>query len=342
MTFKDPLVLFILPVLLIIFFASRRKRQESSFLFPSYDAIMPLKSSTRTFLSSNLIYFRLAAAILVIVALARPQTASPEKEKRNAIAIVLAVDCSSTMLAENLALGPEGLEKFYSESEKKRPTRLDAVKEMAKSFIKARRDDLIGVVGFGGEAYIVSPLTFDKEWLGQSIDRLKVGLMRDGTAIGSAIMSGLNSLKDTKAKGKVIMLFTDGINNAGEVPPLVAAKAARSLGVKIYTIGIASSGQTPYPSVDQYGKKAYKDVKIDINEDVLKNIAETTGGSYFRADDLSTLKESYSQIDSLEKASLEEKGFSENKDIFGYFIWAALALILAEMILGNTILRKIP
>lgn len=342
MTFKDPIILIALPILLAAFFFLRKKRAESAFLFPSYDAIKPLKSSAREFISSKLIYLRLIACALAIAALARPQLTSPEKEKRDAIAMVIAVDCSSTMLAEDLALGPSGLERLVPESSEKRPNRLDAVKEVAKSLIKARKDDLIGLVGFGFEAYVVCPLTFDKEWLNRSVDRLKIGLIRDGTAIGSAVMSSLNMLKDSGAKGNAIVLLTDGVNNSGQIPPLVAAGSARALGVKIYTIGIMSRGQTPYPTTDESGRKAYKDVRIDINENVLKEMAEETGGAYFVANDLTSLDESCREIDKLEKARIQERGYAENKDIFGRFLWPALVIMLVEIVLGNTILRKIP
>ncbi len=342
MAFKDPLILLILPVMFAVFFLLRKKRSESAFLFPSYDAIKALRPSAAEFFSSKLIYMRLIAAALAIAALARPQLTSPEKEKKDAIAIMIAVDCSSTMLAEDLALGPSGMEKLQPESGEKRPNRLDAVKEMAKSFIKSRKNDMMGLVAFGADAYVVCPPTFDKEWLGRSVDRLKVGLVKDGTAIGSGVMSSLNALKDSGAKGNVIILLTDGVNNAGQVPPLVSAKSARALGVKIYTIGIMSKGQTPYPVIDKAGKKAYQDVRLEINDDLLKKMAGETGGAFFVADDLTSLDESYKEIDRLERSTIEERSYADNKDVFGRFLWPALIVLLVEIILGNTILRKIP
>lgn len=342
MTFKDPLILLVLPVMFAVFFFLRKRRSESAFLFPSYEAIKSLRPSAREFFSSKLIYIRLIAAALAVAALARPQLTSPEKEKKDAVAIMIAVDCSSTMLAEDLALGPSGLEKLQPDSGEKRPNRLDAVKEMARAFIKSRKNDLIGLVAFGADAYVVCPLTFDKEWLIRSVDRLKVGLVKDGTAIGSGVMSSLNALKDSGAKGNVIILLTDGVNNAGQIPPLVSAKSARALGAKIYTIGIMSRGQTPYPVIDKSGKKSYEDVRIEINDDVLKKMAEETGGAFFVADDISSLDESYKEIDKLERATIEERSYVDSKDIFDRFLWPALVVILAEIILGNTVLRKIP
>jgi len=140
----------------------------------------------------------------------------------------------------------------------------------------------------------------------------------------------------------VIILLTDGVNNAGQIPPLVSAKSARALGMKIYTIGIMSKGQTPYPVIDKSGKKAYQDVRIEINDDVLKKMSEETGGAFFAADDLSSLDESYREIDKIERSSVEERSYAENKDVFGRFLWPALIILLLDIVLGNTILRKIP
>lgn len=342
MTFKDPIILIAIPIIVAAFFIMRRRRSESAFLFPSYDAIKPIKGSFREFASSKLIFLRLIACLMAVAALARPQLTSPDREKRDAIAISIAIDCSSTMLAEDLALGPTGLEKLVPESPEKRPNRLDAVKEVARSFINSRKDDIIGLVGFGAEAYAICPLTFDKAWLLRSLDRMKVGMIRDGTAIGSAVMSAISMLKNSGAKANAIILLTDGVNNAGQIPPLVAAGSARALGVKIYTIGIMSRGQTPYPVTDPSGRKTYKDVRIDINEDVLKKMAEETGGAYFVANDLTSLDESAREIDKLEKARVQERGYAENKDIFGRFLWPAILIMLAEIVLGGTVLRKIP
>lgn len=344
MTFKDPWFLIFIPLFLAIFSVLRRREREPGFIFPSTDALQAFKSSLRNRLAGKLIYLRVACVGLLIIVLARPQMSSEFKIRKDAIGVVLAIDCSSTMLAEDLLLGPMGLTKLVETGEKaKRYTRLDAVRDVAKDFVKGRPDDLIGLVIFAAEAFIACPLTFDHDWLAESLDRAKVGMIKDGTAIGSGILSALNSLKDVDVKSRVVILLSDGINNAGDVPPLVAAKAARSLGVKIYTVGIVSKGQTPFRMKDEEtGRMVYKDVRIDINETVLQKIAELTGGAYFRATDMESLRKSYKDIDKLEKAALEEKGYAENEDTFNIFLIAALACLLAEIVLGNTILRKVP
>jgi Ca-activated chloride channel homolog len=343
MIFKEPWVLIFIPLFTILFFFMRRHEIEPGFLFPSNDALKVFKPSLKEWLVSKLAILRFICVVLLIFAIARPQMNREFRTRRDALGIIMAIDCSSTMLAEDLQLGPSGLAPLIDRSEAvKRLNRLDAVKEVAKTFVRARPDDLVGLVAFSAEAFIACPLTFDHDWLEQSIDRMKVGYIKDGTAIGSGILSSLNSLKDADVKGKVVILLTDGINNAGEVPPLVAAKAARAVGVKIYTVGIVSRGQTPYPAVDRSGKKIYKDVRIDINEMVLGKMAEITGGKYFRANDLEGLKKTYDEIDKLEKVSMEEKGFSEHEDIFYMFLAAAIAILLIEIILSNTVLRKVP
>jgi Ca-activated chloride channel family protein len=219
---------------------------------------------------------------------------------------------------------------------------IDAVKSVAKEFVKARTDDLIGIVAFAAEAYIASPLTFDHDWLIRSLDRVNVGLIKDGTAIGSGILSSVTALKDVKARSKVIILLTDGINNFGNVPPLVAAKAARTMGIKIYSIGIGPKGSALVASDDGSGRKVYKEFRVELDEKELREIADTTGGMYFRVSDMNSLRESYKSIDRLERTGMEEKGFEEYVDVFQYFLFAALGLLLLDILLGNTILRKIP
>ena len=343
MIFKNPLILGLLPLFLLLVFAVRKFYPERSFVFPAEDAIKTLRGSFKLFFSRKLIFLRLAYMSLIIIALARPQTFGEATTRQEGIAIMIAVDCSSTMLAEDLQLGPLGLMQLTGATDQaKRLNRLDAVKQVGKSFVKSRPDDMIGVIAFAAQAYVACPLTFDKDWVLRSLDRVRIGMIKDGTAIGSGILSSLNSLKNIKAKTRIIILLSDGINNFGEVPPLVAAKAARSLGVKIYTIGIASKGQTPFPDKDEYGHKVYKMVRIDVDEDTLKKIADATGGEYYRATDLASLKESYRTIDKLEKVELELSASEERKDIFGVFLIWALALLVLDAVLSNTFLRRIP
>ena len=339
MIFRNPLVLGIIPLFLLFFFFLRGKYPEKAFLFSSGETIKGFRSSIKLWLARKLIYVRVICIVLFIIALARPQMGGESKVRKEGIAIILCIDTSSTMLAEDLELSPTGLSKLRDSGGK---NRIDAVREVAEEFIKARKDDLVGIVAFAAHAYVVCPPTFDKNWLLNSLERVQVGLIKDATAIGSGILSSLNSLRDIDARSKVIVLLTDGINNFGNVPPLVAAKAARTMGVKIYTVGIASKGRTPFPAKDIYGHKTYKDVRIDIDEDVLKEIANLTGGEYYRVSDMRSLEESYKDIDVLETVELDETPYEEKKDMFQLFLLIGLAFLLIEIVLSNTFLRRIP
>ncbi len=343
MIFRNPVFLILIPVFFIIFFVAQKIYPERAILFPTGDVVRSLQGSVRVWFSRKLVYLRAAAIILAILALARPQLAGSEHFRKEGIAIMLTIDCSSTMLAEDMQLGALGLSPLVPVYREKKPlNRLEAFKEVAYNFIKSRPDDMIGLVAFAAQAYVVCPPTFDKPWLEKSLGRIRVGIIRDATAIGSAILSSLESLKGINARSKVVILLTDGINNFGEVPPIVAAKAARATGVKIYTIGISSRGQTPYPATDEYGKKTYKNVRIDVDEKTLREMANITGGNYYSVNDMRSLKNSYIDIGKLEKTAFEENAYEERKDLFIDFIVWALVLLVLEIVLNNTYLRKIP
>lgn len=344
MTFKDPLALAIAPLFIALFIFLRARYPGRSFFFPSDDIVKSLGSSIKAWMADKLVYLRVLAAIMVIIALARPQVSGETTKRSEGIAIVLAIDCSSTMLAEDLQLGSLGMVKLIEDpaDKTKRVNRIDAVRDVARNFIKARPDDMIGMVVFAAQAYEICPPTLDRDWLLKSLDRVKVGLIKDATGIGSGILTSLNIIKNIDAKSRIIVLLTDGINNYGKVPPLVAAKAARALGIKIYVIGVSSKGQTPFPVKDEQGRTKYENVTIEIDEGVLKEIANVTGGRYYRVSDINALDESYNDIDALEKGSLQQSAYEEHKDVFAVFAVLAILFILAETLLGNTILRRIP
>jgi Ca-activated chloride channel family protein len=234
------------------------------------------------------------------------------------------------MLAEDFKLGGQ------------RQNRVEVVKSVVKDFIMGRSNDRIAIVAFAARAYMVCPLTLDYGWLLDNLERVKTGLVEDGTAIGAGIATSLNRLKDTKGKSKVIILLTDGRNNTGKISPLTAAEAARALKIKIYTIGAGSKGPVPYPVKDFFGNTVYQPVEIDIDEDTLIKIADITGGKYFRATDTESLRKIYKEIDSLEKTVIEEKGYLEYNELFNIFLILSLVFLLLDIILSNTILRKIP
>jgi len=290
-----------------------------------------LKPTPKVTLSQNLIFLRLASLVFIVFALARPQ--SPIKEERietEGIDIVLALDVSGSMLAEDFTL------------QDKRTNRLSVVKEVVKDFIQERESDRIGMVVFASRAYTAAPLTLDYNWLLQNLERVKVGMIEDGTAIGSGLASALNRLKSTKAKSKIVILLTDGRNNAGKISPLTAAEAASSLGVKVYTIGAGTKGLAPFPVADFFGRTVYQKVKIDIDEDTLKEIAEKTKAKYFRATDTESLKKIYQEINKMEKTSIEERGYSQYRELFSLFLIPGLLLLLGEIILTNTVVRRFP
>jgi Ca-activated chloride channel family protein len=198
------------------------------------------------------------------------------------------------------------------------------------------------LVAFAGRAYIASPLTLDHDFLLQNLDRLDLGLIEDSTAIGSAISTALNRLRDVKSKSKIVILMTDGQNNAGKVPPLTAAEAAQALGVKVYTIGVGTRGVAPMPTTDPFGRKRYVQVQVDIDEDTLQKIADLTGGKYFRADNANALRSIYGEIDRLEKTEVSMKKFVRYEEVFEWFAVSGLFLVLLELILSNTVWRKLP
>ena len=342
MIFKNPFILSMLLVYFFVLFITREKCKDRGFIFPTDELIKGFRGNLKLWLIRKVPYLHVLCVILVIFALARPQVTREAEVKKEGIAIMLAIDCSSTMTADDIKLGLEDMVKKDMLGKSRDVTRIDAVKEVAADFIKSRKDDIIGIVAFAADAFIVCPPTFDHEWLIQSLKRVNIGLIKDGTAIGSGILSSLNSLKDVKARSKVIVLLTDGINNFGRISPLVAAKAARALGIKVYAIGVVSGGSGLQEADDGSGRKVYKEVQIQVDEEELKKISTLTDGEYFRATDMSTLRESYKEIDRLEKASIEQKSFEEYVDVFQYFLFAALGLLLLEILLRNTFLRRIP
>ncbi|MFH1458042.1 MAG: VWA domain-containing protein [Candidatus Omnitrophota bacterium] len=331
MTFHNPFVLLLLPFAVLAVFYAHRRNKSGGFRFSSGELLSDLKSSLRVVLSRRLYLLRILSVVFLIVALTRPQSPiAHSKIEAEGIDIVLVLDSSTSMLAEDFIVGG------------RRESRIEVVKNAVRDFIKARKNDRIGIVTFAARAYTVCPLTLDYDWLLKNIDRIKSGMIEDGTAIGSGIASSLNRLKDTKAKSKVIILLTDGRNNAGKIAPLTAAEAALALKVKIYTIGAGSKGLVPYPVRDFFGNKVYQQVQVDIDEDTLMKIASVTAGKYFRATDTQSLRDIYSEIDKLEKTAFEHKGYLEYNELFPVFLIPGLIFLLMEMVLSNTYLRKLP
>jgi len=274
---------------------------------------------------------RLLALGMLIVALARPQIVHGTSEiEASGIDILLGLDVSGSMEALDFTIHG------------KPASRIDVVKEVVSKFIEERPNDRIGLVAFAGRPYMVSPLTLDHDWLQQRLESVRSGMVEDGTAIGSAIASCVNHLRDQKAKSKIVILLTDGMNNSGKVSPLTAAEAAEALGIKIYTIGAGSRGEVPVPAIDPFGNQKMVMAKVDIDEETLQKVARMTGGTYDRATDTDSLAKIYNHINRLETTTQKMKKFETHNEMF---LWAALPALLLlglELFLGQTRFRRLP
>ena len=332
MIFHDILVLILIILLIpLILFKYFRFKGSNTITFPSLGVLKRIKPSWTIKARHILIILRSVVILLIVIGLARPQAGKEESEiTTEGIDIVLTLDVSGSMLAEDFEING------------RRFNRLVVVKEVVEDFVKGRTNDRIGMVIFSGRAYTQCPLTSDYGVLLEFLEKVKIGMIEDGTAIGSAIGTSINRIKDTKSKSKVVILLTDGRNNAGEIDPLTAAEIAKTLNVKIYTIGAGTTGLAPFPATDFFGNKVLKPVKVDIDDELLTKIAEMTGGKYFRATDTESLKEVYAEIDTLEKTKIEVKQYTEYDELFRYFVLTAFGLLVVEIILSNTKFRKVP
>jgi len=329
--FKSPLVLLLIPLLLALFWYEHRRREGASFRFSSLSLMSQLGTTWRARWSFLPWVLRGLVLVLLVIALAGPRKLLAQtKLSSEGIDIVLALDVSGSMSAEDYVINNH------------RISRLDIIKSTVENFVKQRHDDRIGLVVFGSQAYTVCPLTTDHEWLLENLRQVRIGLIQDATAIGSGIATALLRFKKSKAKTKIIVLLTDGVNNSGKIQPLDAAKMAQSLGVKIYTIGAGTTGIVPFPVTDEFGNKHYEQAQFDLDEDTLKKIAGMTTAEYFRAADTASLRNIYAEIDKLEKTKIEEKGLKPYEPLFWYFVDAAFALLALEIILTNTVFLKIP
>ncbi len=331
MIFHDPWVfLFLIFIPALIFFA-KRLRKDSYFRFSTGALLSDLKPTLKIKAAKHLIALRALALTLFIAALSRPQHIIEESRTiTEGVDMVLALDTSTSMLAEDFRTGAG------------RSNRFNVVREVVKDFIGKRKDDRIGLIAFAGRAYTVAPLTLDHRWLEENLDRVRVGMIEDATAIGEALVTSLNRLKNSRAKSKIVILLTDGINNAGKITPLTAAEAAKAMKIKVYTIGVGSKGLVPYPFKDYFGNTVYQNIKIEIDDAMLEKIASMTAGRYYRATGTEVLKKIYDEIDALEKTRIEETGYKETKELFPDFLIPGLAIIILEMLLSNTVLVRIP
>lgn len=322
---------FLLLLLLIPIFAwwhfKRFKLRTTSIRYSNVGLFGKLSKPRSHLWRRSMIFLRLLALALAIVALARPQSGHTEEEViTEGVDIVLTLDTSSSMLAEDF----------------KPKNRIAAAKEVAADFIEGRQNDRIGMVVFAGKSFTQCPLTLDYGILLSFMKDIEVGQIEDGTAIGLAIANATSRLKESEAKSKLVILLTDGRNNRGEIDPVTAAKVAKALDVRIYTVGVGTRGEALYPVNDPFFGKRYVKMPVDIDENVLKQVADITDGKYFRATDRESLEQIFVEIDQLEKTKIEVKEYTRYSELFVNWLWAAMAVLVFEVILTNTRFRKIP
>ena len=328
--FADPyyLILLLLLPLMVWWYWRGRLRNTAKIMYSDIRLLKQVKPSLKQRLRPALFVIRLVAVALIVLALARPQSSHKEEEiTTEGIDIVLTMDVSTSMLAEDF-----------------RPkNRIEAAKMVAKEFIKGRKNDRIGLVVFAGESFTQCPLTLDYGVLYHILDNMKVADQNwDGTAIGMGLATAINRLKDSKAKSKVIILLTDGRNNRGQIDPITAARMAKALDIRVYTIGTGTRGTAMYPIDDPIWGRRYVPMRVDIDEDLLKQVAKITGGKYFRATDTEKLRQIYKEIGEMEKTKIEVKEYTRYQEYFVYFLSFGLLLLVLELVLGNTYFKTIP
>ena len=315
----------ILVVLLAIYYFWKGRKRNASLAYSSAHLLGKLKPTLKQRLRYLPVILRLISLSLLFIALARPQTSSNHQQiSTEGIDIVLAIDISTSMLAEDFE-----------------PNRLGAAKKTASDFITSRVNDRIGLVIFAGESFTQCPVTIDHNILINMFESLQTGMVKDGTAIGDGLATAITRLKDSEAKSKVVILLTDGVNNSGFVSPETAAEIARTYGIKVYTIGVGTKGKAPYPYKTTHGTK-YQNVDVDIDEGTLTKIAELSGGQYFRATDNKSLEEIYSTIDEMEKTKIDVSYFNQYSEEYLIFALIAFALFSLELLLRLTYLRTMP
>lgn len=332
MMFANIEYLFLLLLLIpyIAWYLMKRKKTEPTLQVSTTRMYMHAPCSWKVWLLHAPFVLRVITFVMIVLVLARPQTTDNwQNTEIEGIDIMLAVDVSTSMLSEDL-----------------KPNRIEAAKQVASEFINGRPNDNIGLTIFAGEAFTQCPLTVDHSVLlnlfqNVGCEMVQRGMIEDGTAIGMGLANAVSRLKDSKAKSKVVILLTDGVSNRGDISPLTAAEIAKQYGIRVYTIGVGTNGTAPYP-MQTYAGVQYVNVPVEIDEKTLTEIAGTTNGNYFRATSNSKLKEVYQEIDKLEKTKLNVKEFSKREEDYQVFAWIAFFCILLDILLRNSVLKKIP
>jgi Ca-activated chloride channel family protein len=329
--FQQPEWLWLLALLPLVLLWRGRKGRVAAIEYSNISIARSVARSTRSRAGRWLWLLPILGGAFMVVGLARPQWVHGRTQvTANGIDIMLGLDVSGSMQALDFKLGG------------KRVNRIDVVKSVVSKFVDERPDDRIGLVAFAGAPYLISPLTLDHDWLQQNLDRVSVGGVDDGTAIGSAIATSVNRLRDSTAKSKVVILLTDGMNNAGKISPLSAADAAKALGVKIYTIAVGVRGEAPVPVKDQFGNVHLMMAKVDVDEKTLQAVSARTGGAFYRATDTDSLKEIYEQINRLEKTAQVTQRFEHSQELYHWALFPAIALLGFGFGLEHTRYRRLP
>jgi len=321
MTFAHPSLLLLLLLLPVLAWLKGRQGASPAFLYSSVKLVAGLAGARRSRAGQILATLRWLALTALLVALAQPRLVRNQVEvKASGVDIVAALDLSGSM----------ELPDFFVDD--KRVDRLDMAKMVLARFIDMRPNDRIGLVVFGGRAYIASPLTLDHDYLQENLSRLRLHMVEDSTALGSGLATAANRLRDLKAKSKIVILMTDGANNAGTIAPLEAAQAAKALGIKVYTVGVGN---------DEVAMQMHRPDLLP-DEATLQQIADLTGGKYYRADNAERFRQIYAEIDQLEKTEATINKYTEFRELFPWFILAGMGLLLLELLLGQTVFRRLP
>jgi Ca-activated chloride channel family protein len=338
LTFARPWLLLLLLAIPLLAYLRGKRGPAAALTFSSTTTLRAIGKQSAARAGKFLRALIFAALGFFVVALARPQLGkSLTQIEASGIDVMLVLDVSGSMLIKDFTIGGE------------EATRLDAIREVTRKFIEGRPNDRIGIIAFGGRPYVVSPMTLDHDWLLQNLDRVRIGLVEDGTAIGSAMAVAANRLNDKQSKSRVIVLLTDGENNAGKISPNTAAEAIKALHIHFYAIGAGINGIAPVPFftargplTDNDGNILYQNQPVQFNEAGLKEVANIAAGKFFRATDTQSLEQIYADINKLEKSTVSVKKYQQYRDLFPLCLMSGAGLLLAQLILSQSIWKKLP
>lgn len=339
LTFARPWLLLLLLAVPLLAYLRGYRGPTAALTFSSTATLRAIGKQSAARVGKILRTLLLLSLSILIVALARPQLGKSLTEvEASGIDIMLVLDVSTSMLTKDFSIGGD------------QATRLEAIREVTRKFIDGRPNDRIGIIAFAGRPYVVSPMTLDHDWLGQNLERVRIGLVENGTAIGSAMASAANRLTDKKSKSRVLVLLTDGENNSGKIPPNTAAEAVKALKIHLYAIGAGINGVAPaplfapngQPYTDGAGNILYQNQPVHFNEAGLKEVAKIADGKFFRATDVKSLEAIYRDIDQLEKSTVKVRKYQEYRDLFPVCIMAGCGLLVGQLLLSQTIWKKLP